>query len=149
MCWLSFIWRCHHYRWRTANFDLSMLGTSGHSGFFSVPHLLCHGTSVYNGHLRFTSTELRNCLTYKWHLAAKWLLENNLIGCAIQLFTIHSLWTICNFFPIRIKRKYVSWRLKHFICTLRYSSSKGPDEGIINEPIINQSFRQSHCYDKT
>ena len=42
-----------HYRWRSANFDLcSALVAIGHSGFFSVPHLLWHGASVYNGHLR-------------------------------------------------------------------------------------------------
>ena len=49
----SLIWRCHHYRWRAANFDLcSALMTIEQWGFFGVPHLLWHGTSVYDGHLR-------------------------------------------------------------------------------------------------
>ena len=47
----SLIWRRHHCRWRAANF-LPMLGTNGHWGFLNMPHLLWHGTSVYNGHLR-------------------------------------------------------------------------------------------------
>ena len=49
----SLIWRRHHYRWRAANFDLSMtLKAIEQWGFFSVPLLLLHGASVYNGHLR-------------------------------------------------------------------------------------------------
>ena len=50
----SLIWRCHHYRWKAANFDLivfSALIANDQWGFFSVPRLLWHGTSVYNGHL--------------------------------------------------------------------------------------------------
>ena len=47
----SVIWRRH--QWRTANFDrCSALMAIEHWGFFSVPHLLWHGASVYNGHLR-------------------------------------------------------------------------------------------------
>ena len=50
---LSTIWRRHHYRWRAANFDLcSALMAIEQWGFFSVPHLLWHGVSVYNGHLQ-------------------------------------------------------------------------------------------------
>ena len=49
----SLIWRRHHCRWKTANVDLcSALMTIEQWGFFSVPHLLWHGVSVYNGHLR-------------------------------------------------------------------------------------------------
>ena len=49
----SLIWRRHHYRWRVAKFDLcSELMAIEQWGFFSVPLLLWHGTSVYNGHLR-------------------------------------------------------------------------------------------------
>ena len=49
----SLIWRRHHYRWRAANFDLcSALVTIEQWGFLSVTHLLWHGASVYNGHLR-------------------------------------------------------------------------------------------------
>ena len=47
----SFKWRL--YWWRAANVDLcSALMALGQWGFFSVPHLLWHGASVYNGHLR-------------------------------------------------------------------------------------------------
>ena len=49
----SLIWRCHHYWWRAANFDLCSTRTAIEQwGFFSVSHLLWHGTSVYNVHLR-------------------------------------------------------------------------------------------------
>ena len=49
----SLIWRHHHYPWRAANFDLcSVLIAIEQWGFFSVPHLLWHGASVYNGHLQ-------------------------------------------------------------------------------------------------
>ena len=43
----------HHYRWRAANFDrCSALMAIEQYGFFSVPHVLWHGSSVYYGHLR-------------------------------------------------------------------------------------------------
>ena len=49
----SLIWRPHHYRWRASNFDLcSALMAIEQWGFLSVPHLLWHGTFVYDGHLR-------------------------------------------------------------------------------------------------
>ena len=47
--------RRHHYRWRAANFDIySAQMVIEQWRFFSVPHLLRHGTSVYNGHLQVT-----------------------------------------------------------------------------------------------
>ena len=53
----SFIWRRHHCRWRAANFNLcSALMAIEQWRFFSVPHLLWHGASVYNGHLRIPLT---------------------------------------------------------------------------------------------
>ena len=49
----SLIWRRHHCLWRAANIDLcSVLTAIEQWGFFSVPHLMWHGASVYNGHLR-------------------------------------------------------------------------------------------------
>ena len=40
-------------RWRAAHVDLcSALMTIEQWGFFNVPHLLRHGASLYNGHLR-------------------------------------------------------------------------------------------------
>ena len=48
--WL--IWRRDHYHWRATNFDLcSALIAIEQRGFFSVPHLLWNGASVYNDHL--------------------------------------------------------------------------------------------------
>ena len=45
-------WRLHNYWWRAANFDLcSALMAIEQWGFLSVPHLLWHRASVYNGHL--------------------------------------------------------------------------------------------------
>ena len=49
----SLIWRCHHCLWRAANFDLcSALMAFEQWEFLSVPHLLWHGASVYNGQFR-------------------------------------------------------------------------------------------------
>ena len=49
----SLTWRRDHPRRRAANFDLcSALMAMEQWGFFSVSHLLWHGASVYNGHLR-------------------------------------------------------------------------------------------------
>ena len=49
----SLIWRRHHFRWRAENFDLSSaLMAIEQWGFFNVPHLIWHGASVYNSHLR-------------------------------------------------------------------------------------------------
>lgn len=46
----SFVWRCHHYKWRTENFDLYLAFLAIKKwGFFSVLFLLWHGTSVHNG----------------------------------------------------------------------------------------------------
>ena len=48
----SLIWRRHHCRWRAANFDAcSALMALEQWEFFSVPHLLWQGASVY-GHLQ-------------------------------------------------------------------------------------------------
>ena len=47
------IMRRHHYGWRASNFDLcSALMVIEEWGFFSVQHILWHGTYVYNGHIR-------------------------------------------------------------------------------------------------
>ena len=44
----SLIWKLHHYLWRAFNFYLnSALKAIEQWGFFSVPDLLCQGTSVY------------------------------------------------------------------------------------------------------
>ena len=49
----AIICRRHHYRWRAANLYIcSALVVFEQWGFFSASHLLWHGTSVYNGHLR-------------------------------------------------------------------------------------------------
>ena len=49
----SLIWRRHHYRWKAENFDLcQVIIAIKQWGFFNVSHLLWHGASVYNGHLR-------------------------------------------------------------------------------------------------
>ena len=51
--WEFSIWRRHHYLWRTTNFDpYSALMTIEQWEFFRLTHLLWHGASVYNDHLR-------------------------------------------------------------------------------------------------
>ena len=60
--------RRHYYRWRAANFDLYLalmaIEQREQRGFFSVSHLLWHGTSVHNGHTRglVTLTPVAECL---------------------------------------------------------------------------------------
>ena len=54
---LSLIRKFHHNLWRAANFDLCLaLLVIERWGFLSVPHLLWHDESVYNGHLRGSVT---------------------------------------------------------------------------------------------
>ena len=49
----SLIWRRRHNCRKVVSLDLcSALMVIEHWGFFSVPHLMRHGASVYNGHLR-------------------------------------------------------------------------------------------------
>ena len=49
----SLIWRRHHCRWRATNFDLcSALMAIEQWGIFNVPHLLWHGQTLFNDHLR-------------------------------------------------------------------------------------------------
>ena len=43
---------CHHYRWEAPNFDLGSTPMYIEQWDFSNVHLLWHGASVYNGHLR-------------------------------------------------------------------------------------------------
>jgi hypothetical protein len=44
----SLTWRCHHYRWRAANFGLcSALRACEQGWIFIVPHLLWNGASVF------------------------------------------------------------------------------------------------------
>ena len=50
---ISLIWRRHHCWWRATFFYLcSVLIAIEQWGFFNVPHLLWHGPTLYNGHLR-------------------------------------------------------------------------------------------------
>ena len=54
-----FFWTRPHCRGRVANVDLcSSLMVIDQWGFFGVPHLLWHGASVYNGHLRGPNSRL-------------------------------------------------------------------------------------------
>ena len=53
----SLIWRGHHWRWRSANFDLCLaLMAIEHWGSLNVPHLLWHVPTLYNSHLRWPVT---------------------------------------------------------------------------------------------
>ena len=53
----SLIWKCHHDRWKAANFYLcSAFMPIEQWGLFSVPYLLWHRASIYNGHLRGPDT---------------------------------------------------------------------------------------------
>ena len=68
----SLIWRRHHCWWRAANFDLcsTLMANEQWRFFNSMPHLLWHGASVYNGHLQgpVTLTPIAERLTVKLSL---------------------------------------------------------------------------------
>ena len=69
---ISLILLRQHWRWRVAHFDLCLaLMAIEQLGFFSVPHLLWHGASVYNIHLRRPMT-----LT---HIAERLVVELSLL----------------------------------------------------------------------
>ena len=60
----SLVWRRHKCRWRAAKFYIYSTPMAIEQWeFFSVPHLLWHGTSVYNGHLLgpVTLTPIAEC----------------------------------------------------------------------------------------
>ena len=61
----SLISRPHHCRRRAANIDLYLvLMVIKQWGFFNVPHLLWHGASVYNGHIRGPVTLTPKCRAF-------------------------------------------------------------------------------------
>ena len=63
------------YWWRAANFDLcSAIMAIEQWGFFSMPHLLWHRASVYNGHLRgpVTLTPIAERLALGCHYLFLW-----------------------------------------------------------------------------
>ena len=63
-------WRHYRYLWKALSF-YSVLMTIGQWGFFSVPHLLWHRISVYNGHLWKPKTLLPN----DWQWSCHYLFE--------------------------------------------------------------------------
>ena len=61
----SLIWRRHNCQWRAANFYLCLAFMAIEQwGFFSVPHLMWHVASVYNGHLWGPMTHLLQSIWY-------------------------------------------------------------------------------------
>ena len=68
--------RCHQYLWRASNFDLySALMVIRQWRFFNVPHLLWHGTFVYNGHLQGPGNPhlLPSVCQWSFHCLFEWL----------------------------------------------------------------------------
>ena len=122
----------HHYmyRWSTANFDLCLaLMAIEQWGFFSVPHLLWHRTSVYNGHFRgpltltpiaeglatvlsltvLTTKVCRNWDSNTQHSACG---ANALTNCArhrhgLSLLSVTNLGKNCNWNPLVIVNHHI------------------------------------------
>ena len=64
----NFFTHSRRHRWRAAHFDLcAAFMVIEHWGFLSVPILLCHGASVYNGHLRGHVTLTLNAEQWKFY----------------------------------------------------------------------------------
>ena len=85
----SLIWRRHHCRWRAANFDLCFAHMVIEKwGFYSVPHLLRHGASIYNGHLRgpVTLTPISKRLAVELLLPCFFQLSS--VAAGIQIFNL-------------------------------------------------------------
>ena len=106
----SLIWRCHHYWWTAANFDLCWaLMAIEQWGFFSVPHLLWHGASVYNGHLQGPVTlslsgSGANALTHCATAAARQCLEQTTLYDLMYL--VHEIAHLIIIFKRYIIRKH-------------------------------------------
>ena len=87
----SLIWSRHHFRWSALNFDLvySVLIAIEQWGFFSMPHLLWHGTSVYRGNLRgpVTLTLVSKRLAVLLLLAVYWISRMGIMFLMVPLDT--------------------------------------------------------------
>ena len=92
----SLIWRRHHYWWKAANFDLnvcSALIAIEQWGFFSVPHLLWHKSSVYNGHLRGQVTVPL--------IAERWAVELSLLPLSLKATEKVPRMKLCIIYPYK------------------------------------------------
>ena len=75
------IWRRHHFNWSVTNFNLySVLMAIKQWGFFIVPHILWHGSTISSGHLRgpLTLTFVADRLSVELSLAIKTYVCRNL-----------------------------------------------------------------------
>ena len=92
----SLILRRHHYRWRVANDLCLALMAIEQWGFFSVPHLLWHGTSVYNSHLRgpATLTPIAERLEVELSLL---VITTHCANAAVKMFETSTLRANCAF----------------------------------------------------
>ena len=106
----SLIWRRHHYRWRAACFDLcSALMAVEQWWFFSVPHILWHGTSIYNGLLRGTMTLTR------------FLFDVDMSRLGFKHQNFHFRGERCN--PLRHRRCMLIWvNIGDYLCVHIYGS---------------------------
>ena len=87
----SLVWRRHHCRWRAADFVLcSALSAIDQWGFFMLPHLLWHVTSVYDGHIR-------------WPMTLILIAEHCAVGLSLYLFyTFVVVVVVVNFLHFRL-----------------------------------------------
>ena len=100
-----------HYWWRAANFDLCLaLMAIEQWGFFSVPHLLWHGATVYNGHLwgRVTHTPIDECLavvlsTCFYDLGLTHSMDLNTLPSAFMAYALTHCATDASASPLNLK----------------------------------------------
>ena len=125
----SLIWRRHHCRWRVAYFDLCLtLMDIEQWGFLSVPHLLWHEASVYNGNLLepvaltpiakhqlslpvFTTSVCRGWDSYNQPSTCQ---ENALTDCAtaavnVGIEELFSLWQHYTTSPVHFSKSVVQY----------------------------------------
>ena len=64
---VSLMWRSHHCLWSTVNFDLcSAFMAIEQWGFLYATHLLWHGSTLYNCHLRGPVTHTPVASVWQW-----------------------------------------------------------------------------------
>ena len=113
----SFIWKRHHYQWRAAHFVLcSALMAIEQWGIFSLPHLLWHEESVYNGNPRGTvartpiaerlAVQLSNTV-FTTKVYRDWDLNTQLSACGANALRHCTTATV-----------FSSWMLRLFILSL-------------------------------
>ena len=125
----SLIWRRQHRWWKAANFDLcSVLMAIEQFGFFNLPHLLWHGASVYNSHLRGPLTLTLVAVTYLPVFATKfcrsWDSNTQPFSCEVNALAHCATAVVAEWITPPVFEKVISRTLYIFKTVVRVSGFK-------------------------